>query len=140
MTLSRKDFFRQSLFSLGDALLKTGSTVQEGQDSHCSALVDDEAENEPVPDSNQVATADNQHCLAKNCGCYACMERCEAGAIMLIPGTGIRINEELCTGCGICHYICPVTPKAVTRQARTTIQKQSADQAGTSQEKGESPC
>jgi len=140
VTLSRKDFFRQSFFSLGDTLLKVGGTVQEVQDSRCSPPVDDEPDKEPLPDRNMVATADNQHCLAKNCGCYSCMERCEAGAIMLIPGTGIRINEELCAGCGICQYICPVTPKAIRRRARTTIQKQSADQAGTPQEKGESPC
>jgi MinD superfamily P-loop ATPase len=41
------------------------------------------------------------------------MERCEIGAIKLIPGVGVRINKQLCTGCGSCEYVCPVTPKAI---------------------------
>jgi ferredoxin len=58
---------------------------------------------------------------------------------MLIPGTGIRVDEKLCTGCGTCHYICPVTPKAVRMQPRAT-QPPSASQAELPAQKGEPPC
>ena len=121
MTLSRKDFFKQSFFSLGETLLKAGGSVQGVQDVLCSPPVDDEPEKEPLPDINMVAKADNQYCLAKNCGCFSCSERCEAQAILVVMGEGIRIIEDLCTGCSTCHYVCPVTPKAVTMQARTTV-------------------
>lgn len=114
MTLSRKDFFKQGFFSLGETLLKASGTVLESHDSSGSPPLDFDQDKEPVQDENMVAKADNQHCLAKNCGCFSCVDRCESGAVMLIPGTGIRIDEELCTGCGTCQYICPVTPKAVT--------------------------
>lgn len=140
MTLSRKDFFRQSFFSLGETLLKVGGTVQEAQDSLSSASVDVEPEKEPVPDINLVAKADNQYCLAKNCGCFSCSERCEAQAILVVMGEGIRIIEDLCTGCGTCQYVCPVTPKAVRMQARTTTQTPSADKAELPAQKGESTC
>lgn len=120
MTLSRKDFFRQGLFSLGEVLVKAGGAVREMRVSLASPPIDVEPDNKPVPDENKVAMADNQYCLAKNCGCYACMERCEAGAIKLIPGVGIRINRQLCTGCGTCEYVCPVTPKAVRMTVRNS--------------------
>lgn len=137
MTLSRKDFFKHGLFSLGETLLKVSGSILEAQDSLCSPPVDVEPVKEPVPDINTVATAYNQHCLAKNCGCYACMERCETDAIKLIPGVGLRINQQRCTGCGACEYVCPVTPKAVRMQARTASPIPSADHAEQPPEKGE---
>ncbi|MDD2272048.1 MAG: 4Fe-4S binding protein [Desulfuromonadaceae bacterium] len=139
MTISRKNFFKQGFFSLGETLLKAGRNVLEEQDSPSIQGAVLNQTKEPVPDENLLATADNQHCLAKNCGCFSCVDRCESGAIMLIPGTGIRIDEKLCSGCGICHYICPVTPKAVRLQARAT-QPPSASQAELPAPKGESPC
>jgi len=48
-----------------------------------------------------------------NFGCFSCEERCDARAISLVMGAGVRIDETLCTGCGTCEYVCPVTPKAV---------------------------
>ncbi|OGU17098.1 MAG: hypothetical protein A2076_10430 [Geobacteraceae bacterium GWC2_53_11] len=139
MTLSRKDFFKQGLFSLGEALLKAGGVAAEAQQPLVCQPDDDEQAGAPVCDENTVARADNRHCLAKNCGCFSCVDRCEPGAIMLIPGTGIRINEERCTGCGSCEYVCPVTPKAIRMQART-IHTPSAAYAEQPPQKGESPC
>ena len=46
-----------------------------------------------MPNENMIAKAENQHCLAKGCGCFSCVERCEYDAIKLIPGTGISIDE-----------------------------------------------
>lgn len=141
MTLSRKDFFKQGLFSIGEALFKAGWATSETLDSHSSQTDDGENVSAPVSDENTVASADNRHCLAKNCGCFSCVERCEAGAIMLFPGKGIRINEELCTGCGTCAYICPVTPKAVRMQPRTGTTEQTPSAVNAEQpQKGETPC
>jgi ferredoxin len=142
VTLTRKDFFRQGFFSLGNALLKAGATAAEAQGPPGCQPDDEEQESAPVSDANTVARADNRHCLAKSCGCFSCVDRCEPGAVMLIPGTGIRIDEERCTGCGTCEYICPVTPKAVRMQARTstTIHTPSADHAAQPPQKGVSTC
>jgi ferredoxin len=117
MNISRKDFFKKSLFSMGEALLSAKDIL-----SAPSAAEPPEQTYEefvPVPSEDLVAVADNQECLAKNSGCFSCVERCEQQAILVVMGEGIRIDEKLCNGCGTCEYICPVSPKAVKLKART---------------------
>jgi len=116
MEISRKDFFRKSLFSLGEAILSARDALTNPTAAEPAQQLDDNFI--PVPHENQVAVADNQHCLAKNSGCFSCVEQCESQAILVVMGEGIRIDEKLCNGCGTCEYICPVTPKAVKLQAR----------------------
>lgn len=121
MTLSRKDFFRQSFYSLGKTVLAVGDSVREAQASLYGASVQAEPEGEPERESgvepaagpDMVARVDNRHCMARNCGCFSCTERCEAGAIILVMGVGIRIDASLCTGCGDCYRICPLAPDAL---------------------------
>jgi NAD-dependent dihydropyrimidine dehydrogenase PreA subunit len=60
-----------------------------------------------------VAVARNDRCLAQRGGCFSCLESCPQEAIALGLGSGVRIDEERCTGCGSCVAICPVTPKAL---------------------------
>src|SRR6185369_5119474 len=117
MNISRKEFFRKSLFSLGEAV----STVSNALHVADADEVPPQPEEEFVPlvSDDQVAVAHNEHCLARNCGCFACVERCEPQAIMVVMGEGIRIDGALCTGCGTCEYVCPVNPKAVILQPRT---------------------
>lgn len=114
--MSRKEFFQNSFYSLAESLLKAGGGSPER--SGRGTQPKEEAAEVPVPDARQVARADNRHCLAKNCGCFSCVERCEARAIVVVMGEGIRINENLCRGCGTCQYLCPVTPKAVVLHSR----------------------
>ena len=118
MNISRKEFFRKSLMSLGEAV----STISGALKTPTAAPLEirDSDDFNAAPREDQVAVAHNEQCLAKNSGCFACMERCGFDAIKLVPGVGIRINASLCTGCGTCEYVCPVTPKAVRMQARTT--------------------
>lgn len=120
MTLSRKDFFRQSLFSLGETLLRAGGTVREAQESLLRAHArEEEAGQAPVTGKDMVARADNEHCLAKFGGCFSCLDHCEAQAITLVLREGIKIDEELCTGCGACHDVCPLAPRALAMVPRT---------------------
>lgn len=137
MNISRKDFFRKSLFSLGDALCSVSGVMKSP--SEPAMTVPDTADFVSAPHEDLAAFAFNNSCLAKNSGCFACMERCEPGAIKLIPGVGIRINQQLCNGCGACEYVCPVTPKAIRMQART-IHTPSTDHAKPPSQKGEPPC
>ena len=136
MNISRKEFFRKSLMSLGQAI----STVSDALKSPADVpmAIPDTADFNAEAREDLVAVGHNEQCLARNSGCFACMERCKFDAIKLIPGVGIRINAYLCTGCGTCEYVCPVTPKAVRMQARTTIiQVPFTDHAGLPPQKGE---
>jgi MauM/NapG family ferredoxin protein len=53
-------------------------------------------------------------CLAHHgTTCTTCYERCPvAGAIAIDRGKP-TINEELCTGCGVCRYVCPAPENAI---------------------------
>ena len=118
MTLSRKEFFRQGFLSLGETLLNAGASVRGVRESMLCLPSVTEPESIPLPDGNLLATVDNMLCLARSCGCFSCVERCESLAISIVMGEGIRIDEALCSGCGICEYVCPMTPKAMTIVAR----------------------
>lgn len=137
MIISRKDFFKKSLYSLGEAVCTISGALKSQAEPVMT--VADTAEFVSAPHEELTAVACNDSCLAKNSGCFACLERCEPGAIKLIPGVGVRINPQLCNGCGTCEYVCPVTPKAIGMQART-IPAPSADHAELPFRKGESPC
>lgn len=117
MNISRKEFFRKSLFSLGEAICTATGALKATDDAEPEPR--DEQAFVPLDRPELMAVGDNGLCLAKNCGCFACIERCDTKAIHLVFGTGIRIDEEACTGCGWCEHVCPVTPKALRMQART---------------------
>lgn len=116
MEISRKDFFRHGLLSLGKTALEIAGTLQGSKTDEYALPPDGTQPAEPHPD--MVALPCNEHCLARNCGCFACAERCQTQAILILPGAGIRIDSTRCTGCGSCEYVCPATPKAIILKAR----------------------
>ncbi len=138
MNISRKDFFKKSLFSLGEAVCSVTNVLNSAPEHVLS--MPDSAHFVSVPHEDQTAVAYNETCLAKYSGCFACMERCEPEAIKLIHGVGIRINPRLCDGCGTCEYVCPVTPKAVRMQQRPKPVETAALHEDITTLKGESPC
>lgn len=112
MSITRKEFFRQGFLSLGKTALELADTLKGEPASPPMALP--EMDQPAVKaDMAKVAIPDNERCLARSCGCFACVERCEPQAIMVVPGEGIRIDATRCNGCGSCEYVCPVSPKAV---------------------------
>jgi ferredoxin len=117
MSISRKDFFKQGLFSLGKTALDIAGTLKGDAATEAVVIPDTVPSGEVRPD--MVAAPFNERCLARNCGCFACMERCRSQAIMVVPGEGVRIDETRCTGCGTCEYVCPVDPKAVVLVPRS---------------------
>lgn len=112
MNVSRKDFFRTGLFSLGDAVCTFAGMTQPRAEPAPETEMKQDVVAAGQPDL--VAVADNGFCLARNCGCFACIERCDARAIHLVFGTGVRIDGDRCTGCGRCVQVCPVTPGAIS--------------------------
>lgn len=118
MNISRKDFLKKSLLSLGEVLFTVKDALTAPSDARMS--VPDRDDSVAMPQDSRMAVADNVSCLAKNSCCFACIERCATGAIKLIPGIGVGVNQQLCNGCGTCEYVCPAIPKAVRMHARHT--------------------
>jgi len=118
MSITRKEFLRQGILSLGKTAIEIAGTFRGGENAPAAVIPDSMPTGEPRPDMS--AAAFNERCLARNCGCFACVERCQAQAVIVVPGAGIRIDETRCSGCGTCEYVCPVTPKAIILQPRTT--------------------
>lgn len=112
MSISRKDFFRQGLTSLGKAALDIADTLKDHLPA-VPAMVPPRTSPPSEPRPDMVAEAFNDRCLALSNSCSACVESCKPQAIKLNPGVGIRINPQICNGCGNCEYVCPVEPKAV---------------------------
>jgi MinD superfamily P-loop ATPase len=117
MSITRKEFFRQGLISLGKTALDISGIVKGGDATDATVISDLTTSGEPRHDMS--VSPFNERCLAGNGGCSDCVERCQSLAIMVIPDVGIRIDETRCSGCGSCEYVCPVTPKAVIMQPRT---------------------
>ncbi len=112
--LSRRDLFRRML----------------GRPAEASAVPQVEVAKPEVASSFAKATAENslalildRFCLAwQGSFCSVCAERCPVeGAIMLEQGKP-RVNPDLCTGCRICHDVCPAPKKAVFLVARKPTQ------------------
>ena len=135
MNISRKEFFIKSLISLGEAVFTVGDALKNP--SALPVDTQDKGEYEAIPCEDLFAVASNEQCLARSSGCFSCVERCQFEAIKLIPGIGVRINPQLCTGCGTCHYVCPVTPAAIRMQPRPPTVK---TPVVPHPQKGESPC
>jgi Na+-translocating ferredoxin:NAD+ oxidoreductase RNF subunit RnfB len=117
VNLSRKQFLRRGLFSIGSTALELAAGLR-GEEPAVAAVSPDEVEPELRPRPEMVAVARPGLCLARSCGCFTCIERCEAQAITLVPGKGIEVDSSLCTGCGNCCYLCPTAPKAVVLAPR----------------------
>jgi len=138
MNISRKDFIRKSLLSLGKTVFSVKDALKGEVDL---PIVDPEPDDfTPMPQPDQMAVAYNEFCLAKNSACFSCIKRCEPEAIKLIPGVGIRINAYLCNGCGLCQHLCPSTPKAIRMEARVKAVETAEVNTATISQKGEPPC
>ena len=79
MNISRKEFFKKSLFSLGEAVCSVSGVLKSSPEP--AMPLPDMTNFVPTPHEELSAVAHNDICLAKNSGCFACMERCEPEAI-----------------------------------------------------------
>ncbi|WP_231131320.1 4Fe-4S dicluster domain-containing protein [Crateriforma conspicua] len=69
---------------------------------------------ESIPPVMGTARVTEHLCLAHhNTTCTVCGERCPVeGAITVADGKP-TINEDTCTGCGVCRYVCPAPENAI---------------------------
>lgn len=67
-----------------------------------------------IPPIMGTARVTEHLCLAHHhTTCTVCSERCPVDtAITLTDGKPI-INEDICTGCGVCRYVCPAPENAI---------------------------
>lgn len=117
--LSRRDLFRSLL----------GRTREKEPQEVPSVAARDEADLHPAtpcspamnpatrsgdPCQPQLALILDRFCLAwQGSFCSVCVERCPVpGAIATEMGKP-RVSPETCTGCGICHDVCPAPKNAV---------------------------
>jgi Pyruvate/2-oxoacid:ferredoxin oxidoreductase delta subunit len=68
----------------------------------------------PAPATGELALILDRFCLAhQGSFCTVCIERCpEPGAILTENGKPCVV-ADLCTGCRVCHDVCPAPKKAV---------------------------
>jgi ferredoxin len=109
MTVSRKEFLARGLAAFSRELLAA-------------------ARGDGATDPGQVEMADNGlllidngRCLARQGGCFSCLDRCPPGAIGLAAGVGLVIDVDLCDGCGDCIAICPLEPKPIRLKRREAV-------------------
>jgi ferredoxin-type protein NapG len=83
-------------------------------DMPCISACEPGALSPDVPKKIGIAHLQTYNCLAHNRTiCTVCEERCPVdGAIELHRGRP-RIIDENCTGCGVCHSVCPAPVNAI---------------------------
>ena len=65
------------------------------------------------PAEASVAVIQGRHCVALTSFCAACVERCPVAGAMKVTNGLPSVVADLCTGCGVCHDVCPAPTNAV---------------------------
>lgn len=98
MSLSRRDLLR-SLFR----------PIKSGRERLSSG-----ADRSPFEQTDRVAVIQGRHCLAyQGSYCTTCYERCPVPQAIELNDGMPRVVLEICTGCGICHDVCPASENAI---------------------------
>lgn len=73
----------------------------------------------PFTRTDRVAVIQARHCLAyQDSHCTLCYERCPVPQALELNDGMPHIHLEICTGCGICHDVCPAPVNAVLMAER----------------------
>jgi ferredoxin len=118
--ISRRDLFR-SFFGQNQKNGSPAGVVQD-QDKSPWPPTEEPEITRGSEGAQPLALILDRFCLAwQGSFCSVCVERCpEPGAILTEKGKP-RVNPDLCTGCAICHEVCPAPKNAVflvTRKPR----------------------
>jgi MauM/NapG family ferredoxin protein len=67
-----------------------------------------------IPPIMGTARVTEHLCLAHHqTTCTVCSERCPVDGAMLVSDGKPTVDEETCTGCGVCRYVCPAPENAI---------------------------
>ncbi len=80
---------------------------------------------QPAP-RDRVAVIQGRFCLAYTSFCSVCVERCPVPGAMTAEKGIPRVLPTACTGCGICHDICPAPTNAVLVIPRRKVPRDAA--------------
>lgn len=129
MSLSRRDFFSRILpkikqepprapGSWPDSQVPPAPSRPPAEEPAPSDIV------QPVipPGTDTFAVISGRYCLAyQGTPCSMCSEQCpESGAIVIEDGLP-RVVIDLCTGCQVCHQVCPAPNNAVRLVPRSKL-------------------
>ena len=59
------------------------------------------------------AVVQRHDCIADHSFCSVCVERCPVEGAIIMDGLKPRVVQDLCTGCGVCHLVCPAPNNAI---------------------------
>ena len=104
MTDAKRQFSRRDFFSNVLKHVRQDAEEERGPQPSVSSTGTEQ----------QVAVIQGRYCLAyQNSFCSVCSERCpEVGAILTERGIP-QIVADACTGCNICHDVCPAPTNAI---------------------------
>jgi len=120
-SVTRRDLFRAFVRPFSKRLSELNTSLEDEQ--QVIARVDHDTENrahnmddetDVVETPTQEAVIQGRFCLAYQGGvCFTCSERCPVpGAITTKQGVP-TVHSDICTGCGICHDLCPAPRNAI---------------------------
>ena len=98
-----------------------------GSCTHCMKCLEACPDGALLPDEDRRmgrAVVHPETCLSTNViRCVLCVESCPVGpsAIRAVPGEGIHVSWEACTGCGFCWHACPTEPKSIHIEGRPPV-------------------
>ncbi len=75
----------------------------------------------PIGDIDMgTAVWDEQTCVrTRGENCTICVDQCPVGEVAIQLEAGkIKVNDDGCTGCGVCQNRCPTSPKSIKVSAR----------------------
>lgn len=98
---------RRGLFSL------FGRSLGAPAKAAAPATTDKVAPPPPTDTQPKVAVIQGRFCLAYTSFCTVCSERCPVPGAMKVENGIPMVVADTCTGCGICHEVCPAPTNAV---------------------------
>lgn len=78
-----------------------------------------------------VAVIQGRRCIALTSFCAACVERCPVPGAMQVANGMPSVVPDVCTGCGICHAVCPAPTNAVLMLPRRGTPRQATTSTST---------
>ena len=67
----------------------------------------------PAETPPRVAVIQGRYCLAYTTFCSVCVERCPVEGAMTVTNGIPMVVPNVCTGCAVCHDVCPAPTNAV---------------------------